>query len=111
MGNYPSDDDGQALARIEAEGSDMSQPMEIEFFIVTPSESKGVAISEVVQSLGFVASLEYDDESNEWICYAKREMVPTYEAVTRVQADLHKHCYPLHGELDGWGTYGNAPAS
>ena len=110
MSTYPNDDDGQALAQIESQGSDMSLPMEIDFFIAVPSSEAGEAVSAVVRPLGFSPSVELDDESGEWTCYAAKTMVATYEAITEAQSQLSRVSEALGGLTDGWGSYGNKPA-
>ena len=109
MNTYPDDADGDALARIKSEGSDMSRPMFIDFFVAVPSFEMGEAVANAVKALGFVPSVECDDETGEWTCYATKSMVPTYEAIVEAQAQLADVSDPFQGYPDGWGSYGNKP--
>jgi len=105
---YPNDADGDALRRIAADGSDMSQPMEIDFFVAVPDEAAGQAVAAKAASAGYEPELSFDTESREWTCYCSREMIPTHEAVVAAQAELDQLSLEFGGVTDGWGTYGNA---
>lgn len=111
MSIYPNDEDGQALEQIETQGSDMSLPMEIDFFIAVPSVEAGEAVSSAIRRLGFSPSVELDDETGQWTCYAAKTMVATYESIIEAQSKLSQVSEPLGGSTDGWGTYGNKPAN
>jgi hypothetical protein len=51
--DYPDDADGDALRRIEAGGSDMSKPMDIDFFIAASDEATAKVVAEKATELGY----------------------------------------------------------
>src|SRR5689334_7319636 len=107
MENLPNDSDGDALRILIDLGHDLSRPMLIDFFIAVPSEQAGLAVSEAVKEHGYMASVEFDDEDEEWTCYCSCEMVPTYSGLIAAQSDLGRLASPHGGYPDGWGTFGN----
>ena len=56
----PNDADGDALQRVADHGSDMSQPMSIDFCVAIPDEISGKAVAEVATSSGYVAKVVKD---------------------------------------------------
>ena len=107
MTDYPNDDDGDALRRIAESGSDMSQPMLVDFFIAVHDEQMARAVADAVGPKGYAIELDHDDEDDDWSCCCSREMLLTHDAVVAAQAELQRLAEPLGGEVDGWGTFGN----
>jgi regulator of RNase E activity RraB len=108
---YPTDDDGDALRRLAADGNDMSRPMSIDFTIAVPTQSAGHAIAQAAQELGYRASVEHDDEDDVWTCFCTKHMLATYEGVVLGQQELNTLSRPHGGECDGWGSFGNSAES
>jgi hypothetical protein len=109
MTAIPDDETGEALRLIEENGSDLSQPMEMEFFVAVPSEEAGREIARRAEALGFDALVEYDEEDAAWTCYCVKTMIPAYEAVVGVEKQLGALAEPFGGYADGFGSFGNAP--
>jgi hypothetical protein len=97
-----------ALARYVAHGSDLSRPMEMDFFVVVPSEMAGAAVAARVKPLGFVPSVEQDDETHRWTCYCKKTIIPSYDNVVRSEQQLDEIAREHGGHADGFGSFGNA---
>ena len=121
MTEYPDDADGSVLADLAALGIDMTQPMDIEFPVAAPNEEAASAIASVLIAAGYDAHVEYDDGEPEedeeddddddddefvpgWDVYVSTSMVPDYDEIVRIQADLSKLANPLGGMSDGWGV-------
>ncbi len=119
MTEYPDDADGSVLADLAALGIDMTQPMDIEFPVAAPNEEAANAIASVLIAAGYDAHVEYDDGEPEeedeedddddefvpgWDVYVSTSMVPDYDEIVRIQADLSKLANPLGGMSDGWGV-------
>ncbi len=117
MTEYPDDADGSVLADLAALGIDMTQPMDIEFPVAAPDEEAAIEIARVLTEAGYEAHVEYDDGESEdeeqdgdeefipgWDVYANVHMVPDYDEIIRIQADLSRLANPLGGMSDGWGV-------
>jgi hypothetical protein len=110
MTDYPNDSDGDALRRVAKSGSDMSKPMDIDFQIAAPNEVTAERVGGEAAKLGYRISI-YSSEhvADRWTCECTRSVVPTYDTVIAVQAELDAIARPLGAHPDGWGTFGNAP--
>lgn len=105
---YPDDADGDALFQVASLGSDLSEPMEIDFVVKVPDQASGQKVARAANSAGYVTEVATDDEG-EWICYCTKEMVASYEALVDAQEELRQLSRRFGGEPDGWETLGNAP--
>lgn len=107
MSDYPKDADGESLQRVADDGSDMTAPMDIDFFIATPNEASSNQVAEAASKIGFATEIVFDDEDEEWTVYCTRFMVATHDGVIAVQQELDELAKPFGGTTDGWGTFGN----
>jgi hypothetical protein len=113
--DYPDDADGDALRRVEAAGNDMSRPMEIDFQVAARDEETARLVAEEAARSGFRTEIWFDDEepglddedSLPWTCKCTKTMLPKYESIIAIQAELDRIAQPLGAYADGWGTFGN----
>jgi hypothetical protein len=82
--------------------------MSMDFFVAVPNKAAGRAVADRAQALGFEATVEQDQESREWTCYCTATLVPSYEAVVRIEDLLDGIAQDVGGKADGFGSYGNA---
>jgi Regulator of ribonuclease activity B len=106
--NYPNDETGKSLNRLKSYGSDMLKIMKIDFFIEIPDPETGRKITQAVAKNFYKCSIEQDDDTKEWTCYASKLLVPSYENVVSEEKYLDSVVQKLGGKLDGFGSYGNA---
>jgi hypothetical protein len=97
-----------ALERIAQDGSDLSQPLEMDFFVAVPDERTGRIAAARANGLGFGTSVEQDEETGGWTCYCSKVLVPTYEVVVAIELQLESIGRDIGGYVDGFGTFGNA---
>ncbi|WP_391527847.1 ribonuclease E inhibitor RraB [Pirellulimonas nuda] len=98
----------QALRQIEQNGSDLSKPLLMDFFVAVPSHSAGVAVAKSAATLGFTACVEADETSGEWTCYCTITIIPELSTVTKLEKRLDMLGRSVGGTADGFGTFGNA---
>ena len=108
MDDFPIDATGDALRRFEENGFDMSEPMEIDFFVAVPTEDSGNLVADAVRGLGFAVSVEQDDETKDWTCYCTKTLVPAYALVVSIEKELTKVAQPYGGHCNGFGSFGNS---
>lgn len=118
MTTYPDDADGAVLADLAAQGIDMSQSLLIEFPVAVPDEASAKNSALAMTKAGYDARIEYDegepdydpavDDEDEfgpsWTVYADVQMIPEYNEIMRIQADLDRIAGPFGGKSDGWGV-------
>ena len=118
MATYPDDADGAVLADLAAQGVDMTQPLAIEFPVAVPDEPSAKNAAAAMTKAGYESQIEYDegepdfdpetDDAEEfgpsWTVYANVQMIPEYNEIMRIQAELDQIARPLGGKSDGWGV-------
>lgn len=119
MNDYPKDDDGDALRRVAADGSDLSKPMQVDFMVAAGDAESGRRIAAAAERLGYRTEVvrdaddeddvvEADADEHPWTVYCTKTMILTYAAVVEAQEELDRLGRPFGGHSDGWGTFGNA---
>ena len=109
---FPEDVDGDVLRSVQSNGSDMSQPMNIDFQIAAPNESAATAIAADAERLGYRISVSADEEQpstsrGTWTVNCTTRTMATHEGVLAMQSELDALAKPHGGYSDGWGTFGN----
>lgn len=107
MAEFPEDSDGDALRRVKKHGSNMDEPMKIEFSVDVPSKDSGIAVAERSATLGYETNLFYDEETDRWSVYCAKAMLATYENVVNGQVELNEIAIEHGANCDGWVTAGN----
>lgn len=108
MNQFPEDETGDALNQFQQNGFDLSQAMEIDFFIAVPSKKSGDQVAIKGEKFGFKVSVEKDEETGEWTCYCAKTLIPEYYEVVRIEKELDSIAIPYGGYADGFGSYGNS---
>lgn len=104
----PNDADGDALRNLQADGFDLTKPMEIDFPVAAPTEAACKAIAAAAESAGFTTTC-VEEEDHEWTCWCTKIMAPQYKDIIAVQKQLDELSIPHGGYSDGWGTFGEGP--
>ena len=108
MSSIPDDATGNALREFQANGFELSKPLEIDFFVAVPSKETGDQVAIKVKKLGFKPTVEQDGETGDWTCYCTKTLIPEYAEVVRLEKELDDIARPLGGFADGFGSFGNA---
>jgi hypothetical protein len=109
MTDYPNDADGDVFRSLAAKGVDLTQPRLLEFYCYAATVLIAQKISEKLTALGFKCDIFEDDQEEtpddaRISVYAERVMVPSYQAVTRVQDELNILLKEFDTYCDGWAT-------
>jgi hypothetical protein len=119
MATFPEDEDGQVLASLAAQGADLTQPLVLDFFVAAADEPSALAIADAVKKAGYPVEIDFDegepgedgeiDPADEefgpsWTVRSTIRMVPEYQRITKIQADLDRLARPHGGFADGWGA-------
>ena len=106
--SLPNDADGDALRRLIAHGSNLTQPMLIDFAVAVPDANIGYLVAEKVAEIGFKPEISHNDETDHWSCYCSKLMLPKYDDIIAIQNQLDALSRPIGGKSDGWGSFGNS---
>jgi len=106
MNNYPNDIDGDVLRRVAQDGSDMTQPMLIDFAIDAPSEEVADHVLARLKAKDFVSKKTQNDDGR-WTITVPVMMTPVHAEIVDFQNALDEDLNQFGAKSDGWGTFGN----
>lgn len=89
-------------------GSDLTKPMEMDFFVAATSEDAGNAVAGQAQRIGLSTKVVQDEESSDWTCDCTKTIIARYETVVKIEHALDAIARPFGGHLDRFGSYGTA---
>ncbi len=98
------DPDAAVIERLREAGSDLSKPHPIEFFSYFPSKASAHAACAAVEAWGFDAIPQPSAGTDEYLCLAIGEVVPSLDEMHRLRAEFEALASNFDGEYDGWGT-------
>ena len=98
------DADARTLKQLEEAGADLSKPHVVEFFLYFPSQRAAEAAAEEIRSLGYAPEVGLPPDSASWLCFAQKQLVPSYEAIAATTEELTRVATNYGGVYDGWGT-------
>ena len=106
---FPNDENGDVLRRMEANGMDFSKEHNFEFFAVLSTEEEANQIA-----LLYLADHKDGDELTSietkpheiggMTLILEKMMLPTYENITQFELKLADRVATVEGYLDGWGV-------
>lgn len=102
---FPNDADGDALRKIQASGSDMSKPHVLDFYLCFNDETTAKKVAQMIPSPAEIHEVSQEDDGR-WTCFCKATLIPTYDAVVKLDRLLDKFCQDFGGEYEGWGSFG-----
>jgi hypothetical protein len=102
---FPDDENGDVLRRMESHGNDLSKPRDIDFEVVFSHEDAAQAFAELIRRLGYKVFVEKTNTPAgcPWDARVVRHTVPGHAAISEFERDLEILALPLGGRNDGWG--------
>jgi hypothetical protein len=105
---FPDDDNGEVLWRLRSQGDALTEPREIDFSVVMPSEDAALEFAVTCLRSGFKVELAEADEHHEdgldWEVFVYTDAVPTHSDITMLEDALTKQAVPLGGRFSGWSA-------
>ncbi len=94
--------DAEVLARLRKQGSDLSKPHRVEFFLHFPTRTSAVRAAESVQAAGFSTELGLGTGTEHHVVCATREMVPDKSALADIRARFDVLASSFGGTYEQW---------
>ncbi|PKG78014.1 ribonuclease E inhibitor RraB [Shewanella sp. Actino-trap-3] len=106
---FPDDDNGQMLAAMADAGIDLTQSIEVDFFLVFDDQRDAESALEALSQTDMQGELEvnFDEESTKWEVIVCLQMVPDYAALVAKETELNSFAQEFDGISDGWGVMQN----
>ena len=103
--NFPTDETGQVLADMQQAGIDLNMTHSVVFFQLFEQQSQAQAMADFInENMKDVAVNVHPDETpNVWDLDCTMQMIPSYDAVIKQEADFEALATKFSGYNDGWG--------
>jgi hypothetical protein len=105
--DFPDDDNGDALRRLQRDGDDLTQARGIDFTVVMPTEDAAEQFAARLRLLGCEVSCEETHCVPElpWDVVIAKNMVPSHAGITEFENELQQIADKFGGRNDGWGCF------
>jgi hypothetical protein len=98
-----SDDaDRQAIAGLKTQGSDITKPTDVIFYLYFPSQAQAEALRPPISSMGFNVDVHKLDGYGVWTLAANKTMVPSESNILELSHKFADLAASQKGEYDGW---------
>lgn len=101
--DFPPDENGDVLRRMEEHGDDLTKAREIDFCFVFSSREEAIAFAKRIQERDLTVCISYSEECETWQAVVKRYMVPSHQGITQLEVELTRRAESVGGQADGWG--------
>ena len=100
------EDNLDVLRRMATQGSDLTKPRDIDFFVAFPTSNSAELFAEHFRKRGYQVAMKGDGpaEGLPWDVTVTTRMVPTALGITDFEDTLADIAESLGGSNDGWGT-------
>jgi hypothetical protein len=105
--DFPDDENGEVLRRMQRSGDDLTRPREVDFTVVLPNEVAARELASKFVELGHIASIKRTGvvANLPWDVVVRKVMIPTHQAITNFEQELQMAAARLGGRNDGWGCF------
>jgi len=110
--DFPADENGDVLRRMQAGGDNLRQPRDIDFSLLFPDQAMAETFCGIMHEEGYElaygpweAQSEDDENIGKWDVTVTRHMVPDHSAITQFERELAVIAMPFGGRNDGWGCF------
>ena len=100
---FPSDENGDVLRRMQSSGDDLAQPRMIDFCFIFEDRAAAIKFTTALDDRELEVCIAYNQRRSFWDVIVKRYMVPTHQGISNLEASLTEIAYSTGGKPDGWG--------
>jgi len=105
---FPNDDNGDVLWHMRSKGDELTQPRELDFTVILPSEEAAINFALGCLRSGFKVEMEQSDEHNgdglDWTVTVYTCAVPSHSDISTLEQSLGEFAAPLGGRTSGWSS-------
>jgi Regulator of ribonuclease activity B len=104
---FPADENGDVLCRMQESGDNLSIPRDIDFVVILTNEMAANAFVNSLAVAGYAVKVENSATVPElpWDAVVVRRMIPNHKAIADFESQLDAIAHPLGGRNDGWGCF------
>lgn len=103
---FPNDENGALLHEMHEAGVDLSQPLNVDFFLIFKTEKEAGAMIAALEASGetITTTLEKNEIHDDWELCCTINMTPTHATITLRELQFAKLAEKHNGQGDGWGV-------
>jgi len=105
---YPDDSTGAVLWHMRSKGDLLTEPREIDFSAIFPSEDSALEFAVACLRANFKVEFFETDENQEdglnWEVWIYTTIVPMHSDITALEEDLGLTAADLGGKINGWSS-------
>jgi len=105
---FPKDDNGDVLWHLRTKGDALTEPRELDFTVIFPSEATAIEFAVACLRSGFKVEF-HETEAKQldglnWEVIVYTHAVPTHSDITILEDALGRQAAPLGGRTSGWSA-------
>ena len=100
----PDDPDGRVLKQLVAQGSDLSKPHSVQFFLYLPDQARATQACNALKAEGYECKVQEQPRGSQWQCLATRSLVPSHAEIVAISARMEELAKMHGGSYNGWVT-------
>lgn len=102
---FPDDGNGDMLKALVEAGLDITQPMDLDFYLVFPDKAAAEKAMQALVASDEAGQVELNfNDLEQWELIVALNMVPEHAAITAKEQALDKFAKKFAGYNDGWGV-------
>lgn len=103
---FPDDENGKMLSTMAESGLDLTQAMDVDFFLVFSDKRDAESALEdlIAQDSSKDVEINFNEELEKWELILAEHMVPEHAAIEKKERQLDKFASEYEGMSDGWGV-------
>jgi hypothetical protein len=102
---FPNDENGDVLRRMQTNGDDLSSPRTVDFEHQFAKKSDALLFLTEVCGGDTKVRISRASQANIWDVQVSIFMVPTHSAITEAEIRLGNTARKFSGSSDGWGCF------
>ncbi len=96
------DSDRQVIAQLKAQGSDVTKPTDVIFYLYFHTQAQAEALRTTVSAMGFTVDVHQVDAPPAWALVANKTMAPSEAAILNLSHRFTALALSQQGIYDGW---------
>jgi hypothetical protein len=96
------DADRQVIAQLKAQGSDITKPTDVIFYLYFHTQGQAETLRAQIASMGFTVTIQPNDNPPAWALVANKTLVPNEDTILYLSHTFTTLAASQSGFYDGW---------
>ena len=100
--NTADDADRLVIAQLKEQGSDITKPTDVIFYLYFPTQADAESLRATVADMGFTVDIHQIDGYTDWTLAANKTMIPSEDNILPLNHKFDDLAASKNGTYDGW---------